>query len=118
MEIDMNTFTLIIRKGPYNERTTPTDWISETPIQTFDEVVKDVIDGQVDAEDIAKVMTIDLVAGTVVDVTAKVAELVWQDYDANNLYAHKEMKAWLESFNHDCEHLTGETQDIRHFYGR
>ena len=46
----MNAFTIIVRKGPYNERTTPTDWISETPIQTFAEVVKDVIDGQVDAE--------------------------------------------------------------------
>ena len=114
----MNTFTLIIRKGPYNERTTPTDWISETPIQTFAEVVKDVIDGQVDAEDIAKVLTIDPAAGTVTDVTAEVAELVWQDYDANNHYAYSEMKAWLESFGHECEHLTGETQDIRHFYGR
>ena len=114
----MNAFTIIVRKGPYNERTTPTDWSSETPIQTFDEVVKDVIDGQVDAEDIAKVMTIDLVAGTVTDVTGDVADLVWQDYDANNVYAWKEMKAWLEGFGHDCEHMTGETQDIRHFYGR
>ena len=71
----MNTFTLIIRKGPYNERTTPTDWISETPIQTFDEVVKDVIDGQVDAEDIAKVLIIDTAAGTVTDVTGVVLEI-------------------------------------------
>ena len=114
----MNTFTLIIRKGPYNERTTLTDWISETPIQTFAEVVKDVIDGQVDAEDIAKVMTIDLAAGTVTDVTGDVADLVWQDYDANNLHAHKEMKAWLASFGHEVDHLDGETKDIRHFYGR
>jgi uncharacterized protein with PhoU and TrkA domain len=118
MEIDMNTFTLIIRKGPYNERTAPTDWINETPIQTFAEVVRDVIDGQVDAEDIAKVMTIDLAAGTVTDVTGDVADLVWQDYDANNLHASKEVKAWLASFGHEVDHLTGETQDIRHFYGR
>ena len=78
---------------------------------------KDVIDGQVDAEDIAKIVTIKLVDGTVRDVTAEVAELVWRDYDANNHYAFKEIKVWLESFGHDCGHLTGETKDIRHFYG-
>ena len=111
------TFAIIVRKGPYSGNNIPGDWISETPIQTFDEVVKDVIDGQVDAEDIAKVLVIDAAAGTVIDVTGDVADLVWQDYDANNLYAPKEVKAWLESFGHECDHLTGETQDIRHFYG-
>lgn len=111
-----NTFTIIVRKGPYNERTTPTDWISETPIQTFDEVVAEICDGQVDADDIAKVVTINLTKGTALDVTAEVAEAVWRDFDANNVYAWKEMKAWLEGFGHDCEHMTGETQDIRHFY--
>jgi len=114
----MNTFTIIVRKGPYSPNKIPGDWISETELQTFDQVVADVVGGQVDAEDIAKVLTIKLVDGTVTDVTAEVAEQVWQDYDANNHYAHNEMKAWLESFGHDCEHLTGETQDIRYFYGR
>lgn len=112
-----NTFTLIIRKGPYNSRTTPVDWINETPIQTFDEVVAEICDGQVDALDIAKIVTINLTNGTALDVTAEAAEAVWRDFDANNVYAWQEIKAWLESFNFDCEHLTGETQDIRHFYG-
>jgi len=115
--IATTTFTIIVRKGPYNERTTPTDWISETPIQSFDEVVAEICDGQVDAEDIAKVVTVNLTKGTALDVTAEVAEAVWRDFDANNVYAWEQMKVWLESFGHDCEHMTGETQDIRHFYG-
>ena len=114
--IATTTFTIIVRKGPYSPNI-PADWINETELQTFDEVVKDVIDGQIDAEDIAKVLIIDTAAGTVTDVTGDVADLVWQDYDANNLHAPKEVKAWLESFGHECDHLTGETQDIRHFYG-
>jgi hypothetical protein len=111
------SFAIIVRKGPYNEQTTPTDWIGETPLQSFDEVVCEVAGGQVDADDIEKIILIDLANGTANDITAEVAEQVWCEFDCNNVYAWKELKAWLEGFGHDCEHLTGETQDIRHFYG-
>jgi hypothetical protein len=117
MEIDMNTFTLIIRKGPYNERTTPTDWISETPIQTTAQVIADIEEGQVDADDIRQIIEIDLVTGAARDVTQFVAIEVWREFDCHNTFAWKEMREWLESFNLDCEHLTGETKEIRHFYG-
>lgn len=110
-------FTMIVRKGPYSGNMIPGDWIGETELQNFTEVVCDVIGNQVDPEDIEKIITVDLAKGTVVDVTAEVAELVWQDFDCNNLHAWNEMRQWLESFGHECDHLTGETQDIRHFYG-
>lgn len=110
--------TIIIRKGPYNTTFAPGDWINETPVQTTAQVIKDIESGEVDADDIRQIIEIDLITGTARDITRHVALEVWQTFDASNIYAWKEMRDWLESFNLDCEHLTGETQDIRNFYGR
>jgi len=112
------TFTIVVRKGPYNDRTIPGDWMGETELQTTAQVITDIGEGQIDADDIRQIIEIDLVAGTSRDVTQLVAIEVWRGFDCNNLFAWKEMREWLESFNLDCEHLTGETQDIRNFYGQ
>lgn len=112
------TFTIVIRKGPYSANKIPGDWMGETELQTLKQVINDIGEGQIDADDIRQIVEIDLVAGTSRDVTQFVAIEVWREFDCNNLFAWKEMREWLESFNLDCEHLTGETQDIRHFYGR
>jgi hypothetical protein len=112
----MNTFTIIVRNGPYSGNKIPGNWISEAPIQTFDQVVSDILEGQVDADDIAKVLTIDIAAGTTTDVTGDIADLVFHDFDANNRYAWKKMREWLEGFGHDCRDLLGETRDISNFY--
>lgn len=111
------TFTIIVRKGPYSANKIPGDWMGETELQTTAQVITDIDEGQVDAEDIRQILEINTELGMVRDVTRYVALEVWQIFDAENRYAHNEMRAWLESFNLDCEHLTGETQDIRHFYG-
>jgi hypothetical protein len=105
------TFTIIVRKGPYIANQIPGDWIGESWLQTYKEVVADIIGGQVDADAIAKVLTIDLTTGTVTDVTAAAAEDVWCDFDANNDFAWKEMREWLENFGHDCDHLTGDPDE-------
>ena len=93
-------------------------YLNETIYHTLEGVVEDVASGQIDAEDIAQIIFIDLTTGVSRDDTRKVAIEVWRVLDADNIYAWKEIRDWLESFDLDCEHLTGETQDIRHFYGQ
>jgi adenylate cyclase class IV len=91
--------------------------MGETEIQTTKQVIADIEEVQVDADDIRQIIEIDLVTGTARDVTQFVAIEVWREFDCNNLFAWKEMREWLESFGLDCDHLTGETKEIRHFYG-
>ena len=91
-------------------------YINETIYPSIEAVIEEVAGGHLD--DIVQIIYVDVATGVSRDDTRKVALEVWRIFDANNQFAWKEMRDWLESFNLDCEHLTGETQDIRHFYGR
>jgi hypothetical protein len=99
----------------YNNR----PFLNETMYPTTKEAIDDIATGQIDADTIEQIINVDLTAGTSRDVTRFAAIEVWRILDANNDYAGKEMRDWLESFDLDCEHLTGETGDLaRDFYGR
>jgi len=109
----MNTFTIVM----INHNNRP--FLNETIYATTKDAINDIAAGQIEAEDIYKIVEINLEVGTSRDVTSLVALEVWQIFDANNDYVWKEMRDWLESFDLDCEHLTGETGDLaRDFYGR
>jgi hypothetical protein len=109
----MKTFSLVISKhsrGPY---------VNETMYATTKEMIDDVASGQIDADTIEQIINVDLTQGTSRDITKWVALEVWRVLDANNDYAWREIREWLEGFSLDCEHLTGETGDLaRDFYGR
>lgn len=109
----MNTFTIVMVN--YNDR----PFLNETIYATTKDAIDDIAAGQIDAQDIYKIVEINLEVGTSRDVTRFAAIEVWRILDANNDFAWREMRDWLESFNLDCEHLTGETGDLaRDFYGR
>lgn len=93
-------------------------FLNETIYPTTKEAINDIAAGQIDADTIVKIVEVDLEIGSSRDVSRFVAIEVWRMLDANNDFAWREMRDWLESFDLDCDHLTGETQDIRHFYGR
>ena len=105
-------FTFIMTR--YNNR----PFLNETMYATTKELVDDVASGQIDVDTIEQIINVDLTQGTSRDITKWVALEVWRVLDANNDYAWKEIREWLEGFSLDCEHLTGETRDIREFYGQ
>lgn len=104
------TFNIVITKH------TTGAFVQEHIYATTKELIDDVANGQL--EDIDSIINIDLTAGTSRDITKWVALEVWRVFDANNDYAWKEIRQWMEGFSLDCDHLTGETQDIREFYGQ
>lgn len=92
-------------------------YINETIYPSIEAVIEEVAGGHL--EDIVQIIYVDVATGVSRDDTRKVAIEVWRILDAENAYAWKEIRAWLESFDLDCEHLTGETGDLaRDFYGR
>ena len=94
-----------------------TAYLNERIYATTKELVEDVAGGHL--EDIHQIINIDLVAGTSRDITKWVALEVWRIFDADNKFAWKEIREWMESFHLDCDHLTGEMGDLaRDFYGR
>ena len=100
----MSSFVIIIRKGPYG-KDDPRNWIGECQIQTLDQAVSDVAEGQVDAEDIHQIIEIDPVAGTSRDVTELVANKVYDSYDKEGYYPWDKMREWLEYFKLDTDDL-------------
>jgi hypothetical protein len=113
MEIDMTnqTFTFVVTKYKTGF------YLNEMMYPSTKAAIDDIALGQIDADTIERVIEIDLTVGSSRDVTRLCALEVWQILDANNEHAGKEMRQWLESFSLDCAHLTGDTKDIRHFYG-
>ena len=106
-------FTFVIRS--YKNR----EYIDETLFASTRDAIADIVSGQIDADSIVSVIEIDLIAGTSKNVTGHVALEVWRSLDADNSFAWREMRDWLETFGHDCEHLDGESKDLaRDFYGR
>lgn len=92
-------------------------YVNETIYPTIEAVIEDVAGGHLD--DIVQIIYVDVTTGVSRDDTRKVAIEVWRILDAKNEYAWKEIRAWLESFDLDCDHLTGETGDLaRDFYGQ
>ena len=54
-----------------------------------------------------------------IDITAVVAEQVWQGYNADDRKPHAELEDWLTDHGHSCEGFgVRQSQDIRHFYGQ
>jgi hypothetical protein len=114
----MNTFTIIIRKGPYHSQNA-SNWIGEGPLQTFEEVVDDLVYAQVEGEEVEKIITINLSDNAATDVTIEAADAVWCVYDSNNRKMRPGLKEWVEGVSgNPCDHLTGEFRDIRDFYGQ
>jgi hypothetical protein len=97
-----STFTFVIfnHKGK--------EYLNETMYPTTKEAIDDIAMGQIDADTIVRVVEVDLKLGSSRDVTRLVALEVWRIFDADNQFAWKEMREWLEAYNLDCDHLTGE----------
>jgi hypothetical protein len=94
-----STFTFVIAKYKGKE------YLDETMYPTAKEAVEDIAAGQIDAENIAKVVEINLATGTARDVTQHVAIEVWRIFDADHVYPCKEMREWLDGFRLSTDHL-------------
>lgn len=92
-------FTFVIAKYKGKE------YLDETMYPTTKLAVEDIAAGQIDAENISKVVEINLATGTARDVTQHVAIEVWRIFDADHVYPWKEMREWLEGFKLETDHL-------------
>ena len=95
-----STFTFVIAKYKGKE------YLNETMYPTTKEAVEDIAAGQIDAENIAKVVEIDLTTGTARDATRHVAIEVWYIFDSDHAYPWREMREWLDSFELYTDHLS------------
>lgn len=89
---------LPILEGPYSAAC-PTDWINETPLMalTRENVVKDILDGQIEPPP-ARILEINLVAGTVKDVTKEIAAAVGERSLTEELTPYRDLRDWLDQY--------------------
>jgi len=96
----MESFGIIMFKGQDRK-----PWMDEQPFRSVEALVDWIYSMQIDNPNTIKaILWLDEV-GTWSDITAKVAELVWEIYDTGNEHCHRETVEWFKSFELPSDHM-------------
>jgi hypothetical protein len=90
----MSKLYIPISKGPYLKK--EGNWIRENPLcdLTFDELLKDLIDGQYNDE-IVSIIEVDLTAGTSKEVIDEFADAVYHKVETGWFSIGSDLAEWL-----------------------
>ena len=96
----MDKFGIIISKANNGKL-----WIDEQPFESIKDIVDWIYTMQIDDPNtIHSIIWMDA-DGRWSNITAIVAELVWEIYDGTNEYCHKQTLEWFQSFKLPCDDL-------------
>jgi hypothetical protein len=88
-----------------------TQYLADTPYRSVEAMAQDIIDWQIDdPKEIVNMYWIE--NGKSEEITKRVAQLVWQHYDATEDHLHKETNYWLLSKGFDTDHMVNRNSDI------